>query len=480
MKSFIYLMLFIFTCQVMRGQEVISATFIGSKTKSQLISQFNVPFIGYGAKYYKVLYTSKDAKGQKDTLSGMLSVPDNATKRYPRLVYTHGTSDCKECVPSRYGIPGGEEGQLGLLFAGLGFVSMLPDYVGMGDGRGFQTYVHAGTTVSATDDLVKACDGWTAANGVSTNSQLFLTGYSQGGFSSMAYHKYLEQNEGPESVTAAAHLSGPYDFSGTMRNLILSQSAYFYPAYIPNTVLGFNEATGTIFTSFSDFFKTEYIPDITSYYQGNIPLTELNTRLIDRLTSLEGASIPVRMIRDDVYNQILNNPDHPANVALRENDLYRWAPKTPTRLFYCTADDQVPYLNSIVARDSMVARGASDLLAIDVKPTANHGECVVPALTQTILFFLGFQQITSSVADQGEDGGILVYPVPATDELNIGNIPAGTQIEIIDITGRPLITARPEDTTASINVSNLRPGVHMVIIRDSSSRPVATHLFVKS
>ena len=128
----------------------------------------------------------------------------------------------------------------------------------------------------------------------------------------------------------------------------------------------------------------------------------------------------------------------------------------------------------------MVARGASDLLAIDVKPTANHGECVVPALTQTILFFLGFQQITSSVADQGEDGGILVYPVPATDELNIGNIPAGTQIEIIDITGRPLITARPEDTTASINVSNLRPGVHMVIIRDSSSRPVATHLFVKS
>ncbi len=136
-------MILIFTCQSMRGQEVISATFIGSKTKSQLISQFNVPFIGYGAKYYKVLYTSKDAKGQKDTLSGMLSVPDIAIKRYPRLVYTHGTSDCKDCVPSRYGLPGGEEGQLGLLFAGLGFVSMLPDYVGMGDGRSRPMYTPA-------------------------------------------------------------------------------------------------------------------------------------------------------------------------------------------------------------------------------------------------------------------------------------------------------------------------------------------------
>lgn len=106
-------------------------------------------------------------------------MPDDLKFTYPKLIYQHGTSDCKKCIPSSYGVNGGEEGQLGLLFAGLGYVSILPDYVGMGEGRGFQTYVHDATTVSATKDMLAACESWTTQNGVFTNDQLFITGYSQ-------------------------------------------------------------------------------------------------------------------------------------------------------------------------------------------------------------------------------------------------------------------------------------------------------------
>jgi hypothetical protein len=64
----------------------------------------------------------------------------------------------------------------------------------------------------------------------------------------------METAKGATSVTAAAHLSGPYSLSGAMRDLILSETEYSYPAYIPNTVLGFNEAYG-IYNNLSEILN---------------------------------------------------------------------------------------------------------------------------------------------------------------------------------------------------------------------------------
>ena len=136
MKSLIHFgIIILISFQISGAQELISATYKGMQTKQQIATSFALPLIRNGAKYYHIKYTSKDARGNKDTLSGLMVVPDDLKFEYPRLVYQHGTSDCKQCVPSRYGVSGGEEGQLGLLFAGLGFVAILPDFVGMGDGR---------------------------------------------------------------------------------------------------------------------------------------------------------------------------------------------------------------------------------------------------------------------------------------------------------------------------------------------------------
>ena len=165
MKHFVgILLIFCFFFGTTHSQKLVSVTYKGARTKQQITTMFSLPFVKYGAKYYAVNYISPDAKGNQDTLSGLMVVPDDLSFEFPRLVYQHGTSDCKTCVPSRYGSSGGEEGQLGLLFAGLGFVTILPDYVGMGDGRGFQTYVHGATTVSASVDMLTACAEWSATN----------------------------------------------------------------------------------------------------------------------------------------------------------------------------------------------------------------------------------------------------------------------------------------------------------------------------
>lgn len=466
MKTFVFLVLFVWTSiSIVNSQELVSVSLKGSASKQQVAALFsNNPFIRNGVRYYKIRYTSVDAKGQHDTLSGLLVVPDDLKFTYPKLVYQHGTSDCKKCIPSAYGTSGGEEGQLGLLFGALGYVSMLPDYVGMGDGRGFQTYVHDATTVSATKDMIAACDVWAEKNNVFTNDQLFITGYSQGGYASMAFHKYMETTYGHTSVTAASHLSGPYSLSGVMRDLILGDKAYLYPAYVPNTVLGFNEVYG-IYSDLADFFKPEYVADIRKYYEGTMSLFNLNTKLVQLLIANTGASVGGRMIREDVINDIKNNPDHRVNQILRENDVYNWKPESPTRILYCTADDQVPYLNSIVARDTMTAKGAPNLSVSDVGPTSNHGQCVTPALTNTLFFFLIHQKITTSTDEAVSYGQFKVYPNPSSETVYISlDQYENTKISLSDITGRVLYNDVITSNTTAINVSSISSGMYFVTV----------------
>ena len=451
-------------------QILVSSTYKGVRSKAQLINQLGVPFIQYGAKYYKVTYTSLDAQGLPDTLSGLLVVPDQADKVFPRLVYQHGTSSCKTCVPSRYGSPGGGEGEIGLLFAGMGYIALLPDYVGMGDGRGFHPYVHADTEARAAIDFLAAHTEWNSQQVPKSNDQLFITGYSQGGHAGMALHRALELAANPVgTVTAAAHLSGPYSISGVMRQQILSEAPYYYPAYIPNTALSYQTVYGNLYTELTDLFKPEYANLIQQYYEGSIDLIQLNQGLINTLTASTGASVPRRMFQEAAVASIETDPQHPVNLALADNDVYQWAPVAPTRIFYCMADDQVPFQNSVVARDSMLARGASSLAAADLDPNADHGGCVAPALTQTILFFAGFQQITTdSKQPEVELMDWSLQPNPASDDCRVFPVSEGAVVRVFDTQGR-LVAEYHGETSGQVLFSVLGwpSGVYAVQVVDA-------------
>ncbi|MCZ2100465.1 MAG: T9SS type A sorting domain-containing protein [Chitinophagales bacterium] len=466
MKQLVQILLFFIIYQVASAQEIVSVTEKGHYTKQEIIAAFNLPLVKYGATFYKVNYASADAKGALDTLSGLLVVPDSKNLTYPVLVYQHGTSDCKTCVPSRFGSNGGSEGQVGLLFAGMGFVSLLPDFVGMGDARGFQTYVHASTTFSATDDMVNAVRNWAPDNDLSLNNQLFITGYSQGGYASMVFQEGTQKKYGASSVTAATHLSGPYSLSGAMRDLMLGEDVYLAPAFIAVTVLGMNEVYG-FYDDLGDIFNPEYIDDIQSYYNNEISLTTLNERMVVNLVTNTGVLLIKGLFRGDVLDAIVNDPEHPVNQILRENDAYKWTPESPTRIFYCKGDDIVPYQNSIIARDSMYARGAdpNTLIVTDVDSNGDHGTCVGPTLTQTLLFFLIYQSVTTSTFNTIEDVSIQVYPNPAQDVLYIDGYDASdVQVIVWDMDARQRIVQDYSSAKAAIDVSALESGIYIVTL----------------
>jgi len=172
-----------------------------------------------------------------------LVAPDNFSKIYPMLCYQHGTSSSKTDVPSHLN----GESQLATILSGMGYLVAAPDYLGLGDSPGFHPYVHAATEASAAVDLLRAARDFAAQEVLQLNGQVFVTGYSQGGHAAMALHRKLELELSNEfAVTAAAPMSGPYSIGGIMRELILSENEYFFPAYIPNTILSYRHIFPTL------------------------------------------------------------------------------------------------------------------------------------------------------------------------------------------------------------------------------------------
>lgn len=473
------LLLLFFCCWSLQGnsQDLISITELGVVSQQEMIADFG-PFMQFGVRQYKMVYTSTDLDGNPATLSGLLLIPDQPSWIFPSLIYQHGTVGSPEDVPSN--LQGGYE--LGMVFAGRGFITYAPDFLGLGESDVFHPYVHAESEALAAIDMLYA--GGELGNDLFSdltiipNDQLFITGYSQGGHAAMAAYKYIQEEYSNDfDVTAAAPMSGPYDISGVMKDLSLTTTEnYSFPAYIVYTALSFNEAYGNLYTDLEEFFRPEYVPMIEQFYNDDIDLFTLNQFLIGSLTNEYGGSYPYYLLQDSISNALANDPTHPANVALADNDLYDWLPEAPTRIYYCTADDQVPYQNSIQAETYMLANGAPDLEAIDVLSTADHGGCVEPATIATIFFFAEYAEYGPYLSTaEASASGFSIGPNPATDKMLISfpeDLSGAVDIQLIDLQGRRISSWQTQAGTSQFELllPDVPQGIYTVEIRTENNR----------
>jgi len=465
MKFFTTLLFFCLTLQFsVFSQELVSSAFLGSKSKADLTAEFGINIFKNGVDYYKLTYTTLDVHGVQDTASGLLAIPDVLSKVYPLLVYQHGTVASKDNVPSNLEA----DWEITVIYAGVGYVSLTPDYLGLGESRGFHPYMHAASEASAAVDMMRAAKEFAANNDVFINEQVFVSGYSQGGHAAMALFRELETNLSDEfEVTAATPMSGPYSISGVMRDLILREEEYFTPSYLPNTMLSYQTVYDNIFNNLEDLFKPAYVPAIDDYFNGTIDLLDLNTQLIDKLIENEGASIPIFMFQDDVINSVKNDPNDPINVDLRDNDVFDWTPQAPTRMYYCGADEQVPFENSILADSVMNANGAPDVGAFNLNPNASHFGCVLPAISTGIFFFSIFQRIDQATAtvETSAPAPFQIFPNPVQNNLFVKEIPAEGELLLYDLNGRTYSSLHLQKGDNELDVAALPTGLYIAEIR---------------
>lgn len=328
----------------------------------------------YAIEIYRIVYKTIDANGEETQASGAVVIPVDGDGRYPLCSYEHGT------VLNRYDVPSYESDELilGILFGCAGYVMSLPDYIGLGDSPGRHLYCHAATEASASIDLLRAAKTICASRDVILNDQLFIFGYSQGGHAAMALTKEIQNNYPEEfTITASAPMSGPYDMDGAQTDYVLADEPYGAPFYLPYLMFAYNEVY-QMYDSPSDYLIAPYDTLLPPLFDGNHEGWEVDAVM---------PSIPKQIIKPEVLNDFINNPENPFRIALVDNDLTGWTPTVPITMYYCGGDELVNYQNAINAQDAFILNGSITTSLYEPSPSASHTDCAEPCFIFANIWF---------------------------------------------------------------------------------------------
>lgn len=345
-----------------------------------LLAEQHIPVIPqYDVRVYKLVYQTVDPLGGRTQASGALVAPQVTGHALPLVSYQHGTLTLKSEAPSAtlFG-----ETLIGVVLATSGYVAALPDYLGLGDSPGLHPYHHASSEATASVDMLRAARAFCASNHIALNGQLFLCGYSQGGHATMALHRELEAYHTNEfAITASTPMAGAYDLSGVTTDDLLGGRRPPNPYYFAYLLAAYQDVYH-LAPSLADLLAPPYDSTLPPLLDGRHDGSQIS------------AAMPADMLqvlKPEVLAGLQTNPNHPLRIALRDNDLYRWTPRAPMRLFHCSGDQDVIFANAQVAWESFRSRGAQVEL-INPLPGGDHGECVLPSLLWAKVWFDSLKQ----------------------------------------------------------------------------------------
>ena len=147
-------------------------------------------------------------------------------------------------------------------------MTLMSDYLGLGEGEGDHNYCHSKTEASAIINLILASKDFAESQGVGVGEQLFLMGYSQGGHSTMAAVKEIEENYANQlSLTASCPMAGPYSSMSTAQITMLDV-VYPNPGYFPYVIFSYQRVYGNLYNTPEELFMPGF-ESLLELYDGN-------------------------------------------------------------------------------------------------------------------------------------------------------------------------------------------------------------------
>jgi len=367
--------------QVSNGEVVVDLD--GESIKGSLIAA-GAPGVDesttvYGYKAYKIPYTTTDEEGNIVKVSGLMVVPTGVPDAVKQIGFSvvsddHGTifanAEAPTVVAANTSAPAGSSVILTSLFA---FVTLQPDYIGFGDSSDhYHPFVLKNSLADSTVDFINAAKKFAQENSIHLNGQLFLTGYSEGGYAAMAALQKIE-NEGELQVTMAAPMAGPYIMDGLAQQ-VLSQPQLSVPSFMANIGYAYAKAYDEDIAS---VINEPYASKLDSLFDGSKARPEIDPELTTVTSGPNG-----------LFKQSFVNGFFAGNwftQAVIENSLYKWAPQTPVALVHCMGDDVIPFEISVNTKTSLDGYGAAsvELVPVEVAVTKDpatslrygHSEC---------------------------------------------------------------------------------------------------------
>lgn len=358
---------------------LVSATFKSelSTTSFQILaSLLGVEEISSLIKHNVLTYTivyNTTYKGEPIQASGILYLPKNLTSPAPLLSIHHGTTLNNDGAPSV------TQDFTGLEFFGTaGYIAFAPDFIGYGESDEiFHPYYDEEHSAVAVTDMIKAIKEFLTEESIPFNEKLFLAGYSEGGYVTLAAAKEIEENPIPDlNVVAVAAGAGGYDI-GNLLDEIMSHEEYVYPSYFAFMVMAYNE-TNDWNRPLTDYFNEPYATALATYMTGEYGGEFINGHLTNDLSELLSENFYDELTDDEVENDF--------ESALSDNSVNGWDTDLPIRLYHSEQDEIIPYENSVTTLQNFEDAG-SDNVELVTFPLGDHVQALTPTLVDVITWF---------------------------------------------------------------------------------------------
>lgn len=317
---------------------------------------------------YKTTY-----QGKEILASGLMCFPVNAPAPPPIVSAQHGTLFAHKDAPSNFPVSfNGPE-----LFASAGYATFIPDYLGYGVSANIlHPYYNEQYSALAVIDMIKAGKTFCKQENIQVSDKLFLAGYSEGGYVTLAAQKEIESNPKHNlKLTAVAAGAGGYDLTSMIQN-ITTATNYNNPSYLAFLTQAYNTANGWN-RPLNEMFQEPYASKIPGLLDGSKTGSQVNSEL---------PKSPAELYTPGFFSGLGGNGEAQFRNALAANSLTDWTPQAPTRLYHGTADEVVPFTNSQVTYTKLQANGAKQLTFHSI-PGGTHGTTFQPMIMELVPWF---------------------------------------------------------------------------------------------
>ncbi len=370
---------------IMGKSEFISATKLFEVPGSALqptVSQLAPGHPAFGLKSYRILYRTHDQKGAEVNASALLTVPvptqaileglKKQGKSFSLSMVSdqHGTIFQDLEAPTSSVIATKKPSTISMIFSAIGgFMTLQPDYIGYGQSKAHpHPYLLEDASANSVVDLIEAAIKFGNDKHLPLNGQIFLTGYSEGGYVTLAAENAIEKKHPDLRLKGVVAMSGPYDLN-LIGMGVVSQPQILRPDFI-----------GAIIDSYASSYDIKLDKILNTQYASKLPT------LYDKKRDSQEIMQELTHETKDFFNPLfmrdfLTNPKNPLRAAFIQNSVDDFKPQTPTKLFYCGGDKTVPPTITLKASKVM------GVDAIDINSSLGHVECAQKAYPAVLTYF---------------------------------------------------------------------------------------------
>ncbi len=296
----------------------------------------NVDEIIYDVTIHKIEY-EVNYKGENITASGLVFVPDTDDPM-PVLSFQHGTIAAHSQAPSAQPLSSTEW----ILYAGIagsGYVMVVPDFIGFGSSdHVLHPYYVEEPSADAVIRMLEATLELSDDLNISLSHDLFLGGYSQGGYVTLAAHKEIETNPIERLELIKSYPAAGGYLVKDIQEYFFSLSEYHQPFFIGYVTEAYRDWYGWT-EPHSMIFQSPYAERMPQLFDGSLNGNQINAQLT--------TSIP-ELLQPDIIADIDDDPGYTfIREGLIENSLDDFIPAKPLAFYHGTADVTVPYQNSL-------------------------------------------------------------------------------------------------------------------------------------